>query len=145
MKRLTIALLLALVATSASAQLNVKSESEVRSIATATSSMAVLAHSDKFGYVMAIKSNNRFDKSGSFILGDEPDGAIKTLQDLLELCETIGDQMITVESSPGRECIISASRKKGWLRMKFERHAGVCELRDKDIEEFIKAIDGDRD
>lgn len=142
MKRLTLVVMLALFAISASAQLNVKSKTEgPAAIATAMQSRAILFHSGGIGYVLAVSSDNRYDKPGKFLLGDTEDGAIDTLRDLLDLCVNIDDQVVTVEPMPGCECIISAAGRKGWLRLKFNTHAGICELRDKDVADFIAKIE----
>lgn len=83
MKKIILTLALALTAISASAQLNVKSKSESpTNIASAVQSRAILFHSSKIGYILAIGSDNRYDKPGKFLLGEDEDGAIKTLQGL---------------------------------------------------------------
>ena len=141
MKRLTLVVMLALFAISASAQLNVKSKTESpEKIATAVQSLAILFHSDKLGYILAIGSDNRYDKPGKFLLGEDENGAIQTLQDLLDLCVNIDEQVVTVEPIPGHECTIRADGRQGWLRLKFDTHAGFCELRDKDVADFISKI-----
>ena len=142
MKRIiTAALALLLCCAGAHAQLNVKSASAGPvKIAAGTQSVGLLLYTQEAGYLMYLKSSNRYDKSGYFRLGKELDGAIQTLADLRELCDTIGANIVTVESWPGRSCTILASDRPGFLRLKFNRNAGDCELGAKDIDIYYDAL-----
>ena len=141
MKRLYLLALLLLVCTGAWAQLNVKSSSSgPEEIETALESKAKLAFLEGRGYLMLIVSSNRYDKGGYFLLGQEPDGAIQTLEDLIGLCDSLGDGNVTVEPWPGRTCLIYSNRE-GWLVLKFSNHAGRCEVRKKDLEKFQRALE----
>ena len=103
-------------------------------------SKAKLAYLEGHGYLMLLISSNRYDKGGYFRLGDELPAAIQTLSDLLELYGSLGDGNVTVEPWPGRSCLIYQNRP-GWLVLKFDHHAGRCEVRDVDIEKFRKALE----
>ena len=141
MRRLYLVALLLLMCAGARAQLNVKSQSSgPEEISAALDSKAKLAYLEGHGYLMLLISSNRYDKGGYFRLGDELPAAIRTLSDLLELYGSLGDGSVTVESWPGRSCLIYQSRP-GWLVLKFDHHAGRCEVRDVDLEKFRKALE----
>ena len=141
MKRIYLLILALLVCTGAWAQLNVKSKTPAaEDIETAMESKTKLVHSESSGYLMLIISSNRYDKGGYFLLGEELDGAIKTLDDLLGLYDSLGDDTVTVEPYPNRSCSIRVIRPD-WLRLKFAHQAGYCELRKKDLEKFRAALE----
>lgn len=142
MRRIIILTLFLFVAClTARAQLNVQSESAgPERIASGKYSASLLLHIEKAGYVLYIKSSNRFDKQSYFRLGPEIDGAIQTLTDLRGLCDTIEDKALEVESWPGRSCNIIAAERAGWLRLHFDRNAGYCEIGPADLDMFIGAL-----
>ena len=141
MKKAILMLLASFFTLFASAQIKVQGQSSSVKITSVSSSMGVLSFSDKYGYILSLVSSNKYDKAGNYILGETKESAIQTLKDLLELCGTIGDDILTVEVQPGRTCVISKSINAGWLSLKFDRHAGRCRLRDSDIAELIDAIE----
>ncbi len=146
MRRFLLFLAVLFTCVSASAQLNVKGAStSPESLATAPSSRAGLAFHGDRGYFMMLLSSNRFDKAALFKLGDSRDEAVKTLEDLRGLCGSIGDQVLTVEAWEGKTCTIAAAERSGWISVKFKQHAGFCELRDKDIDKFIKVLQEGRE
>lgn len=142
MRRFVLLSLLLFTCVGAWGQLNVKSKSAgPEDIATALPSKAKLAHLEGRGYLMLLVSSNRFDKGGYFLLGEELDGAIRTLDDLLDLYGSLGDGNVTVEPWPGRTCLIRCSDRPGWLILKFSNHAGICEVLDEDLVKFRAALE----
>lgn len=127
----------------ASAQLNIKQESAGPEVITHCSYGfgGMLIYTPEIGYLMYLRSSNRYDKKGYFRLGVQLDESVKTLYDLRELCDSIGDRILTVEAMPGRDCTIMASEKANFLRIAFAKHAGHSELCSKDIDSFIAALE----
>lgn len=143
MKRiLAISIALACFCISARAQLNVTSRSsEPQNIAAAHyGEGCFLFKSDELGFFLYFRSSNRYDKHLYFVLGEEYDGAVQTLKDLRGLCDTIGDQILTVQARAGHKCTIFAGDQPKWLTFRFERQAGSSHLRDIDIDTFIFAL-----
>ena len=141
MKRFFLLCLSLFMCAGAWAQLNVKSQSAgPEEIATALDSKAKLAYLEGRGYLMLVLSSNRYDKGGYFRLGDDVPSSIRTLSDLLDLYDSLGEGNVTVEPWPGRSCLIYLSRP-GWLALKFDYHAGRCEVRDADLVKFREALE----
>lgn len=89
----------------ASAQLNVTHKGEkTEKIATARMGYVRLYQSGEKFY-MTLPSNNRFEKSEIFWLGESIDSAVQTLDDIVGLYDTLEDSM-TVTDATGEEVII---------------------------------------
>ena len=139
MKRICILALLLFTCACAWGQLNVKSKSApVERLSTAISSRATLCQKAEYGIFMVVLSSNRFDKGAVFFLGEDRPSAVRTLSDLVGLCSLESDEVLTVEARPGHTCLIMPG--KDGLRLKFQEHAGNCELRKKDLEAFIEKL-----
>lgn len=142
MKKVILALALMLVCAGAWAQLNVKSKSSsVEQIDLAVDSKAALGYQEKYGYILLFVSSNRYDGGAPFRLGDDLKGAIRTLDDLLGLYDTLGSDIITVEPWPRTSCTIKRMEQEDLLRLQFEKQAGHCDVWKKDLEKFRTVLE----
>lgn len=137
-----ILIIIALVAMTcnANAQLNVVKTEKKTEIVSRGNNGALLLLDEKYGYVLAIVSSNRYDDFGMILIGDEIAGAIETLGDLKHLCDDIGDNIVTIEAYAGESCTIRKGLVRNSLRLDFKSNAGYSTLTNKDINIFINYL-----
>lgn len=134
-------LALSLMATPASAQLNITSgQTKVEKIGTLRSTYAFL-YREGTDYFLSVRSSNQFDGPCLFFLGENASSAIQTLNDLCELCETMDDNAaINVEDAKGQKAVLVKKKMLGkpYFDISMEGQAGTSNLT---LVEFKKAID----
>ena len=113
MKKILLVVAVCLAAIPAFAQLNVKASTKSKQIA-AFRMGVITVHLGSHGYYMALTTNNQFDKSAIFRLGEDKEAATKTLDDLMSILESGDtDTAVFVESSPGKECMLTIQKQLG--------------------------------
>lgn len=138
MKRF-ITILAALVAfgVAASAQLNVRHEFEkTENIASLRLGRLRLAKSGDRVY-MTLPSNNKFEETETFWLGDDVDSAVQTLEDIVGLFDTL-EEGVTVTDASGEEVMIL--RDKSNLFFSWKVQAGLRWLTRKEAEKLLNAL-----
>ncbi len=146
MKKLLLMVVALIVGVStASAQLVpiAKSEAIEELDAVRVRSVILNKHGDRFYIVM--RSSNRFDKPGLFVLGDTKESAIATVVDLIKLCDQLKKgESVTVQNA-GVNVSIEVQKMMGQVYVQFDMPgiAGILAgITVKDLKRFYKVIAG---
>lgn len=96
------------------------------------------------GIILWITTNNRYDPRGCFILGNTKESAIQTADDLLAFMD--GNEpgtMLTAESEPGKECLLTLRSTLGVkvLYFDFAGFSGTQSLTHKELEKIRDTIE----
>lgn len=139
MKKIIFIITFTLVAISANAQLNVKSVTKEKPTQIMSLQMAYSAlYKFEDGYVIAMNTNNKFDKHQTLILlGDSLESALQTSKDLKEIIDT---ETALVEVSQGDyDLTLTYQNNLGvkQLYVKQSGNAGFSWLTLKQIEKII--------
>lgn len=157
MKRFVLALLLCILPIGINAQIKIKevqyeADTLIMSVQKGIDSSSIL---DLFkgnkGYLIRVNSTNMFDPSPSFYLGETKSQTIKSLIELLELCDNDVATVAIVEDVLGNQFYIRTSYmaaivrkptfvKSDRLHIKNVNMAGFMCLNKKTIEETIKLL-----
>lgn len=150
MKKILLAVTLLIVSVSAFAQLR-----DVRVIHEADtlihSSVEASLYRNKLGYLMKVESSNSLDSKPVIHLGENTISAIKTLEDLINLCDNDVATEAFVKDAEGQEYYIKTSytmahatrkriyRKSNGMFLKNSNMAGIVWISTLQLEEMIKA------
>ena len=144
MKRIILALLIALLPSVSQAQLKIKSKTEAaETICSYRTGYEKLLYSEDLGYYLCLGSTNRYDKPLLFPLGEDKESAVATLKDLLSLPEAIGNEdMITVEGFVGEQVRISVEELLGikGINFKGEGMAGTGGITPSNLKKMINKL-----
>lgn len=139
MKKIIFIITFTLVAISANAQLNVKSVTKEKPKQIMSLQMAYSAlYKFEDGYVIAMNTNNKFDKHQTLILlGDSLESALQTSKDLKEIIDT--ETALVEVSQGGYDLTLSYQNNLGvkQLYVKQSGNAGFSWLTLKQIEKII--------
>lgn len=139
MKRFfTILAALVLFSVAASAQLDIQGkELTTETLSTARFGNMRLVHSSDDWYYMVLASNNQFEDSELFVLGKDYDSALKTMQDIGNLFDTLKGS-VTVKDAAGTEVLLT---KKGPnIFFRYEVQAGQRWLSKGEMQKFLTAL-----
>lgn len=139
MKKIIFIITFTLVAISANAQLNVKSVTKEKPKQIMSLQMAYSAlYKFEDGYVIAMNTNNKFDKHQTLILlGDSLESALQTSKDLKEIIDT--ETALVEVSQGGYDLTLTYQNNLGvkQLYVKQSGNAGFSWLTLKQIEKII--------
>lgn len=90
-------------------------------------------------YYLGIMSNNQFDLPQIFYLGTSRESAISTLNDMVELIETIGKSTVVVDNGGRSLSLYKVSSMA--LGIDFNTGAGTYWIATNEAKKFIKALE----
>jgi tryptophan synthase alpha subunit len=129
--------------TSGYSQLNVthQTEKESEEIGTIRMMSIYLKHSESLGYFFTMTTDNRFDGVMLFLLGEDAESAIETVNDMISL---IDNHIASTEVKQGNTTTTLSNREKGmgknYLYLRQQGYAGTNAISKKELEKIIKKI-----
>ena len=140
MKKILLTIMIALTALPLFGQLKTKSSNKIDNLGSVRMGVITVLQSN-IGISMGMTTDNRFDNPGIFVLGEDKDSAIQTLNDLIGILE--GEETVTVECAPSHECDLMPKKQLGvkTLYFYFDSCAGKQNVTRQELEKVIDIIE----